>query len=290
MNSTAMATVIRCSSLSGYPDCPRRGATRLFWREIIAAGYQLRQVGRGIGAIVGTAVHSGAAAVFGERAKSGKLPPESLALDATVESFQGQFGDQPIEYDGPRGVTHNRAEAEAQSLRMARTYFRTIAPAVDPLIVEERFEAEVAEGIVLSGAPDLVAREPRRVRDLKTGVRLGSHAPQIGAYSLICRSNGLEVDQAAIDWLQRTATNKEQPDPVTEAVPLVTAEVAAASIIQHIVGDLRTFREGDPERRIRPGDSWAFLANPSSVLCGAKWCPAYGGTGPHAFCHEWRPK
>jgi hypothetical protein len=31
-----------------------------------------------------------------------------------------------------------------------------------------------------------------------------------------------------------------------------------------------------------PGDPWAFAANPSSMLCSAKFCPAYGSD----FCTE----
>jgi hypothetical protein len=276
------ATVIRCSSLTGYPDCPRRGATRLFWREIVAAGFRLRSVRRGIGAAVGTAVHAAAAVVFGEKAKTGELPPESVALDATVSSLNRAIGDGPIEYDGPTGSTHNLAQAEAQSLRMTRAYFRVVAPTVCPIHVEERLEAEVAPGLVLSGQPDIVAREPRAVRDLKTGARMGSHAPQIGGYSLLARSHALDIDSAAIDWVQRAAVGKPQADPVSVAVKVAEAETAASNIIRHIEADLRTFREGDAARRIRPGDPWAFLANPASMLCSPKYCAAHGTE----FCHE----
>lgn len=279
-------TVIRCSALSGYPDCPRRGATRLFWSEIVAAGYRLRSTRRGIGAIVGTAVHSAAAAVFGEKAKSGSLPPESVALDATAEALNLQIGGEPIEYDGPRGATHNRAEAETQALRMTRIYFRTVAPSVDPIMIEERLEAEVAPGLVLSGQPDLVAREPHAIRDLKTGARQGTHAPQIGGYALLVRSHGYQIDEAAIDWLPRTAVGKPQPDPVSIAVKLTQAETAAARILAHIASDLETFRYGDDKHRILTGDPWSFPANPNSNLCGEKWCSAWGTD----FCHEWKSK
>lgn len=274
--------IIRCSALSGYSDCPRRGATRLFWREIVAAGFKLRSTRRGIGAAIGSAVHAAAAAVFGEKAKTGRLPPESVALDATRDSLNTAIGGESIEYDGPRGATHTRAEAESQSLRMTRSYFRVVAPAVRPIIVEQRFEAEVAPGIVLSGQPDMVAREPHSVRDLKTGARLGSHAPQIGGYALLARTHGLDIDEAAIDWVPRTAVGKPQPDPVSVEVRVAQAETAAANIIRHIEGDLRTFRDGDPERHILPGDPWAFLANPSSMLCSPKYCPAHGTE----FCKE----
>jgi hypothetical protein len=275
-------TIIRCSALTGYPDCPRRAATRLFWREISAAGFKLRPTLRGIGAAVGTAVHAAAAAVFAEKAHAGRLPPESVALDATKAALDAQIGGVPIQYDGQRGATHNRADAETQALRMTRAYFRSVAPRVDPIVVEERLEAEVSPGLVLSGQPDIVAREPRSVRDLKTGARLGSHAPQIGGYALLARSHALDIDEAAIDWVQRAPVAKPQPDPVSVELRVADAETAAANIIRHIAGDLRTFRYGDAERHILPGDPWAFLANPASMLCSPKYCSAHGTE----FCRE----
>jgi hypothetical protein len=59
---TGLATVIRCSALTAYPDCNRRGAARLFWREISSMGFRLRSTPRGIGAAIGSAVHRAAEA------------------------------------------------------------------------------------------------------------------------------------------------------------------------------------------------------------------------------------
>jgi PD-(D/E)XK nuclease superfamily len=282
--------VIRCSSLSGYPDCPRRGAARLFWREIEAAGFKLRRTMRGIGAAIGTALHKAAATTLDEKARSGELPPVNVATDIAVAELAEQARHE-IEFDGPNGPTHSRREAELQILAMTRMYHYLIAPDIEPLAVEQRFEAEVEPGIILSGQPDVVAREPHRVRDLKSGARRpGSVQPQVGGYALLARSHGLDIDSAAIDFIQRVPINKPQPEPVSNPVALAPAETAASSIIKHIAGDLSTFRYGDPERRILPGDSWSFPANPNSMLCGEKWCPCWGVTGPHAFCNEWQPK
>jgi hypothetical protein len=282
--------IIRVSSLTGYPDCPRRGAARLFWRVIRDAGFVLRSTNRGIGAAVGTAVHRAAALCFDVKAKTGELPSEGRAIDCAVYELADQIGHAEIEYDGPRGATHNRNTAEQQTSRMTRGYWRTVAPSVDPILVEERLEAEIAPGLVLSGQPDIVAREPGSIRDLKTGARLGSHAPQLGGYSLLARSHKLDITEASIDWVPRVPLAKPQPDPVSVPVAIAAAESAATNIIRHIESDLRTFREGDPARRILPGDSWSFLANPSSMLCAEKYCPCWGVTGPHSFCNEWRVK
>jgi hypothetical protein len=278
--------VIRCSSLSGYPDCPRRGAARLFWQEIEAAGFRLRRTTRGIGAAIGSALHKAAATTLDEKARSGELPPVTVAADIAVAELTEQARYE-IEFDGPHGPTHSRREAELQTLAMTRMYHYLIAPDIEPLVVEERLEAEVEPGIVLSGQPDVVAREPHRVRDLKSGARRpGSAAPQLGGYALLARSHGLDIDSASIDFIQRVRVATPQPEPVSNPVAVGPAETAAANILRHIAGDLTTFRDGDPARRILPGDPWAFMANPSSILCGEKWCPAWGTS----FCNEWQPK
>jgi hypothetical protein len=279
-------TVIRASSLSGYPDCNRRGAARLFRQEIEATGFTLRRPPRGIGAAIGTAVHAAARVTFEDRMHRGRLPSEAFAADVAAVALTDELASDRGEVTFDL-ATANRSQAFAQVVMMARAYHRVIAPQVEPIIVEERLEAEIIPGLILSGAPDTVAREPGRVRDLKSGSRAspGSHAPQIGAYALLARTHGLEIDEAAVDYVQRVAPTKPQPDPVSKPVAVAIAETAATNILRHIDGDLRTFRLGDPERRILPGDPWSFQANPSSILCSEKYCPAFGTD----FCREGDP-
>lgn len=277
--------VIRVSSLSGYSDCPRRGAARLFRSIIEDAGYRLRTTRRGIGAAVGTAVHKAASTCFEFKAEHGELPTAERAVDAAVYELDDAIGHEEIEYDGPRGSTHSRGEAQEQTSRMVRSYWTSVAPTVDAIHVEERFEAEVSPGLVLSGQPDIICHEPGSVRDLKTGSRIGNHAPQLGGYSLLARSHNLDITEASIDWVPRVAVKKPQPDPVSVPVRIANAETAASNIIRHMENDLRTFQRGDPERRILPGDAWSFLANSSSMLCSPKYCPAFGTE----WCHEGDP-
>jgi hypothetical protein len=279
---TGAIVIIRCSALTWWPDCPRRGAARLFWSELAAAGFKLRSTPRGVGAAIGSAVHRAAELTLKEKAKTGSLPPSTVAADCAAETLIESMR-QGVDFDR---VTANRTEAEVSAVGMARSYHRHVAPQVDPIIVEERLEAEVAPGIILSGQPDLVCREPNTIRDLKTSTRDGgSFAPQVGAYSLLVRSNGIDATEATIDSIKRVAIGRVMPDPVSKPVAVGQAESAASSIIKHIEGDLRTFREGDPARRILPGDPWAFAANPSSILCSPKYCSAFGTE----FCHEGDP-
>jgi hypothetical protein len=278
-------TIIRCTALTGWPDCPRRGAARLFGPEVEAAGYRLRHTIRGIGAAIGTAVHSGAAIVLGEKARSGKLPPESVATDAAQQTMRDQLMEG-VTYEGTRGVTINRAQAERQVTGMTQTYHRVIAPQVEPLMSEQKLEAEIEPGLILSGHPDIICREPGAVRDLKTGARPGgTHTGQIGGYALLARSNHIDIEVAAVDFIQRVPIHKPQPDPVTKPVLVGLAESTAVNVIKHVCFALAMFRHGDPARRISPGDPAAFLANPSSMLCSPKYCPAFGTE----FCHEGDP-
>jgi hypothetical protein len=278
-------TIIRCSTLPRYGDCARRVIATTRRKEMEAAGYKLRPVRIGISAVKGTSVHSGAGIPLQEKARTGKLPPPSVATDAAVETLHDQLRHE-VQYDGPRGLTHSPREAERQVVAMTLAYYRVVAPQVDPIHVEERFEAEVEPGLILSGQPDVIAREPNAVRDLKSGARPpSSFAAQIGGYSLLARSNHLQIELGRIDYVRHVAVNKPQPDPVTLEVPIGVAETAASSILKHIAGDLATFRYGDPERRILPGDPWAFVANPTSMLCSPKYCPAFGSD----FCHEGDP-
>lgn len=281
-------TTIRASSLSQWPDCPRRSAARMFKAEIERAGFKLSETPRGVGLVVGISLHSSAELILGEKARSGALPPLSVAQDAAAETLKEETS-KGVMYD--KRATQNRADAESQVIRMARSYHADLAPKIFPIIVEERLEAQVSPYIVLSGQPDSVAREPGTVVDLKSGTILGNHAPQLGAYSLLARTptpgrpEGIEITSARIDWVPRSSMKRPQPDPVSEVRDIGAAETAASRILQEIERSIRTFREGDEERRILPGDAWAFTANPSSKLCGPAYCPAFGGD----FCREHAP-
>ncbi|MFY7850264.1 MAG: PD-(D/E)XK nuclease family protein [Brevundimonas sp.] len=282
MNAVAFPTVtIRASSLTSYMDCPRRAAANMFRREVEDAGYTLNRLVNGIASAIGTGVHAGAAISLEEKARSGALPPLSVATDAAMDSLKERVAEG-VTFE-TRGTAQNQTHAETHVLRMTEAYHRVVAPTVEPVIVETRLEAEVAPGIILSGQADVIAREPGKVRDLKTSTKVGkTHNPQIGAYSLLARSAGIDVTGAQIDLIVRTSLKNPQPDPVSTGFAIETVENAASNVLRHIQGDLHVFRHGDPEQRVLPGDAWAFPANPSSMLCGPKYCSAWGT----AFCAE----
>lgn len=274
---------IRSSSLSSYPDCPRRGAARMFRKEIEEAGFQLGVSTSSIGAAVGTGVHAAAKMALDEKAKRGALPPVAVCEEAASDGVAAALSetDGPVAYDRE---TRQLSDAQKQAARMARLYHATMASDIMPIIVEERLEAEVAPGVMLTGQPDTIAREPDTVVDLKTGRFMGNHNPQIGSYSLLARTHGISISTTRIDFIPRVALTRPQPPAQRLVVQAERAETAAANVLRHIQTDLEVFRHGDPKRHVLPGDPWAFAANPSSKLCGAKYCVAHGT----AWCHEWR--
>jgi hypothetical protein len=273
------AVVVRASGLSGWPDCERRGAARLIPDEIAAAGFALRELPYGIGATIGTAIHKAASLVLKEKIDSGKMGPASVAVDCATDELKEGV---------KRGITWDRETpaldaALIQVERMTKAYVADTAPEIQPILVEERLCAQVTPNIELSGQADVIAREPGRVRDLKTGKRPGNHKPQIGAYSLLGRTIGpIDITEGVIDWVPRVSVKKPQPAPVVISLDIASSEVAAVNIMRHIEHGIQMFRNGDPEHGVLPGEPWSFTANPSSMLCGEKYCSAFGTD----FCVE----
>jgi PD-(D/E)XK nuclease superfamily len=278
-----MNTIIRASSLPSYPDCSRRWAARTIPQEIIAAGFDLAGSMRtSIGASVGTATHGGAAFIMAEKMKSGLLGNQTEAEQKALEDFDtaaqgGVLWDE---------ATPNMNDAQKQVVRMVKVFRNTVAIQVQPLAVERRLEARVGEGFVLSGQSDLQTIEPGRIRDLKTGRFPRMHHAQLGAYSLLARTAHPEqpTKEICVDFIQRVALAKPQPDTKTDFYDQAVAEQAAINTIDHMRKDVTEFR-----RRIQEGEAapeHAFLANPASMLCTEKWCPAWNTS----FCREFKPK
>ena len=274
--------IVRASSLPNWPDCERRAAATVFRRDVEAMGYVLNDRPGSIGGPIGSGVHAGARRILDHKIRTGEPGPLDDATDAAVETLRELTAPGFI---GDREAPDLNA-AETHVVRMTRTYREQVAPQVQPTTVEERLEADAGHGIVLTGQADVIAREPGQVRDLKTGKSLGNYRAQIGAYSLLARSNGIaDIQSSAIDFIQRGSLKKPQPDAVIRTIPVAEAETAAVNVLRRMGAAIKVFREGDERLRLMPGDPWAFLANPSSMLCSAKWCRAWGTD----FCREHAP-
>ena len=274
-----MTVIIRASSLPGYGDCSRRWAANHLREELEAAGYMLKGKPPGsIGGKVGTATHTGAAHTMLEVLESGALSNKVEAEQAALDELKEQMQDAVL-YDE---ATKNANEAQRQVVRMVKVFREQLAPTMQPSAVERRLKADVGDGFILSGQSDLQLVSPDGIDDLKTGARMSTHYAQIGSYSILVRAQwpDMDIKRLRVDFIPRVSMKRDQPDAVFEDYDRATAENAAASTINRIKQDVEEFRTRYLKDTAPPAH--AFLANPGSMLCSPKFCPAHGTN----FCKE----
>lgn len=265
---------IRASMLPSYPDCPRRAVAKQYRRKFEKLGYEFRQLPPSVGAAAGTAVHTGAEVLL--RAKwAGIQATLEQALEQAMTGFQAETADGAIWDD----TTPNENTAGQQISRMIASYLHgpltTETPATvngEPA-VELELEANAGDGWKLTGHIDLVT-DRGWVRDTKTGALIRPYHAQLGAYSLLVRSNQVlsSVTGAAIDFIQRVGKTKPQPPAVVQEYAVSACERNAMGILKRLQADMQQFDES--------GNLEAFPSNMMSMMCSDKYCPAWGT----AFC------
>ena len=252
---------IRASTLSGYTDCPRRGAVKLFWKLIRGAGYEFPETPHGVGAAVGTGVHAGAAHML--YAKRDHLPPVPVKElhEIGIEAYRGEVRDG-VMFDETTG-NHNRAEKQVKIL--VEVYQSEILPIVIPGDIEASLSSRVSTSVEVTGHPDNMCGT--EINDLKTGRSPDGHYAQLGGYSLLAQGNGRpRPDRLVIHWLPRKY--KDMPVPKIRVYDVALCEQLAKSTVKYIAGQLEAFlKSGNPE---------SFPVNPMSTLCSDKYCPACG--------------
>ena len=268
------ATVIRASSLPNYPDCPLRWATNVLPQEIEDMGYKLRSIPRGIGATNGSSVHAAAAHLLTTKMETGYIGSESDAVEVGIARLDEQLDTgEEIQWDT---TTPTRDVAQKQIIMQSNIYATDVAPALNPIAVEERIEATIEPGFVLSGQVDVT--EEYDLHDLKTGRNQRANAAQYGAYSLLQRSGGGACNELVEDYVRRGTISKPQRDPERVVYDAARAERQATQILKRVVADVKTFRVS--------GDTDTFVQNPNTYLCGDKFCRAWGTDA----CNAWKPK
>ena len=265
--------VIRPSSLTTYLDCPRRFAARHLADEVANAGYRLSPVRRThIGAAVGTGVHAAASFTLEAKRTTGDLGNASEAEDRANASFM-EAAEYGVDWDA---TTANLSTAQRQLARMTRSYRKHLAPQISPVLVEQRMEADVGDGFIVSGQLDTLAGDPDSVlRDLKTGTQQRANGVQYAAYSMLFEAHGFRMRRLLEDYLARVRIDREQPPPVSTEVNMRDNQADALEAIDGIKRDTARFLERVASPTGRPPPS-AFRPNPASSLCAARWCPAWG--------------
>lgn len=258
---------VRASSLTEFSDCERRWASRHLAGLVADAGFQLRQVRAQIGAIVGTAVHAGAANILRAKMKTGEMSPPAESVQAGIEQLRTDVALGTSWDDTTRTIN----EAEQQTARMIVIYGTCSAPNIKPIAVEEKLEARFSPTLRISGTMDIA--EDMGVDDNKTGVAQRPHHPQYGAYSLLRRSVGATVSRFREHWIPRQPVKQPQRQPITTEYPVETCEQAAHAVMARVDAAAKVFA--------KTGNAWIYLPNPASMLCGDRFCPAHS-TG---FCN-----
>jgi len=255
---------IRASSLPSYCDCPRRSATRLIGRQIADAGYELRETTAGIGSVFGTAFHAGACAVIAGKL-AGVTVSQAQAVEMSINNMEEAADSAPMSWDN---TTPSRSVAQKQLQTLHQSFYSRVEPGIEPAIEPEtRRLAKLSDTVTISGQLD-VETTADKIADFKTG-RLQNHFGQMGIYSLLRKTNvGKSAEALAIIHFLRLPVSKPYPGPTLVEYPVAVAERTAWAIVGYMLRDVRKFTETqNPD---------AFMANPQTVLCSAKFCPAWG--------------
>lgn len=255
---------IRASSLSNYPDCPRRWAARHLRRVLAMHGFTVRKLPNSVGAAIGSGTHAATAHDLEYRIDHDDLPPWSETESKGIAELEARIEDEGVIWDD---VSPDLSDAQKQVVRLAKTYREQVASKVRPLSVEKRLNARHSSGIILSGQQDLTVTDPMTLRDTKTGKFRGANFAQYGAYSRLLRAHGHPVDQVVEDFVRRVPLRNAQPPVLHVTYDIAACEQQAETVLNRIKADVEAFEEtGDPD---------SFLANPSSMLCTDKHCPAH---------------
>jgi hypothetical protein len=260
-------TYIRASSLSGWNDCPRRGMARQY-PDIFesATGVEVRrEEKRFVSAAIGTSIHRGAQTIL-----TMKMQGESASIDDMIGASMASYAEETadgIEYDG---TTAAPSVAEQQIIILAREYYNSVFPEIEPIAIEQSLSAFIgSEGAFkLTGHPDVIER--RRIRDIKTGRHGHNCHAQLGAYTLLAAANdiGEPPDELVVDHLPRKTPNKPYPGIGIFRYDADACTAEARAVLKIIMIQIRDLRnEKTPD---------VVPANPSSILCSEKFCPAYG--------------
>ena len=268
MPDNAEPTVIRCSSLSHYADCPRRAAAKMFFKELAHDyGFDLKPTFASAGAMVGTAMHRSLEAAIVLRSQNKPFDEE---IDKTAAASIRETVREGVVWDN---TTFDGATAAMQAARQARSIL-AVMPRLKEIAIEGEFTADLGDGFILSGHIDIRGRDGERetIQDFKSGVVERVNIPQYGGYSLLARTAGHRVDVLREIYVKRAPKTKPQPAPVVKDYDPAMAENFAWTVIARVKADLKEFR--------RTGSPWVWLPNPNSMMCSPHYCPAYGT----AFC------
>ena len=268
---------IRASGLPNAMDCQRRWAGQLaldpksnFMPVLQKHGYVIERRGSGnnIGNLVGSAAHEGFGMYF--QAKIDGYNFENIEQQAITKLRKDLSSEANLEDIFDKKITKDQATAEEQLKRIVAVY-APYAETVQPKRVEFALESrpDPLKPYIITGHPDRYDQSDD-VHDMKFGSHCGPYEAQLGAYSLMMRSNGMPTRGLFVDWVPRKSIGARAKPLKLEVIEYdkFAAENAAHHMIDETMTRIEKFKE--------TGNPWAFTANPNSNLCAKKWCSLWG--------------
>lgn len=252
--------IVHPSSLSNYQDCARRAAVKLFRDKVEIIG-KPRRTAPTVGSVVGNAVHAGCAAML-EQTRVGEEP----GLDAAVELGWKMFDVESQDGVETDPTTRDRVQARIQIKRMIEVFAHQVAPYHRFDLIEEEFLVWIDGDFYLSGKPDAVTTYGV-IHDHKTGVKLGAYWPQLGGYSVILRTQDIEVTGVQVNFIKRVKYDRAQPDVENPPYNIIHCEDAYYDTVERLMRDYEMFG--------KTNSISAFPANPNSFMCSKKYCEAH---------------
>lgn len=277
---------LRASSLAGWSNCNLMSLCEQHPQLVEEqTGYALRKKQPHIATAMGSALHDAVRFALTNKTLDG-------AFDRARKKLHDEIKEEFIEDE----VTKDITVAETQMQRMLEAWFPhsltyDIAYTELNLGKPEKegdpdmrvdLGATVATGsqqaitFLGSGHVDAITITPKLI-DHKFGRNKPKGIVQYGFYSLLLKSKlGIHLKGIEEHWTPRRTINKPQPPTVITEYDVATAE----NLAWHVKEDVKRVIT----RFVDDGNPHAVPQNPSSMLCGEKWCPAWGTP----ICSSWK--
>ena len=158
----------------------------------------------------------------------------------------------------------NICEKQVENLSLA--FYHDALPDIDPLELETSLSLDLNEEFSLSGHPDIISRPG--IDDLKFGGVKRRYQAQVGAYAYLAMKSGrTKPGELRIIHIPRTPIAK--PQGLTEITRYDVSDCIheASDVVRTIANQLKHF--------LSTCDPSCFPANPASILCSNKYCPAF---------------
>lgn len=233
-----------------------------------------------VGSAIGTTLHATMAQLFRTKLSVGEVFPYHVdeALDQVWDKFleEEQKSEEGLIWDQ---TTKDAITAKEQLNWMAQA-FLPIVDRTDPQYIEEEFQwlisplGEQAIPVMLVGHVDIIDSRGE-IHDHKTGKDFPSPHAQLGAYAILARFHEKQVTNVRVNYVPRLG-----PTKVTE-IPsrMRSVRLSLEDCVQSAWNTIKEFQRHYMQW-LETNDPYSFPANPVSMMCTEKYCPAWGSS----FC------